>query len=46
MAEKTSFENKNLRSSDYFAIIDYCSHSILLTNYATRGLVGVSYNEM
>ena len=24
----------NLRSSDYFAIISFCPHSILLTNYA------------
>ena len=39
-ADKTSLKNKHLRNGDYFAIIALCSHSILLTNYATGGLIG------
>ena len=39
-AAKTSLKNKHLRYGDYSAIIAFCSHSILLTNYATGGLVG------
>ena len=38
-ADKTSLKNKHLRNGDFFAIIAFCSRSILLTNYATGGLV-------
>ena len=41
-AEKTSHKNKHLRNDDYSAIIAFCSHSILLTNYAKTELVGAS----
>ena len=44
MARKTSLENIQLRNCDYFLIISYCSHSIMLTKYATRGLVCVPLN--
>ena len=40
----TTFKNKHLRNDDYFAIIAFCSHSILLTNHAKNGPVGASYN--
>ena len=39
-ADKTSLKNKQLRNGNYFAIIAFCSHSILLTNYAKTGQVG------
>ena len=45
-AAKTSLKNKQLRNSDYFAIIASCSHSILMTNYAKNGLVAAPQNEM
>ena len=32
--DKTSHKNEHLSNGDYFAIIAFCSHSILLTNYA------------
>ena len=35
---------KHLHNGDYFAIVALCSHSILLTNYATGGLIGAPYN--
>ena len=36
----TSLRHKYLRNGDYFAIISFCSHSLLrLTNYATGGVV-------
>ena len=41
---KTSFENKNLRNCDYFAIIPSCSHSTMSAKYATNGLVCASLN--
>ena len=34
-ADKTSLKNKHLRDADYFVIIAFRSHSMLLTNYAT-----------
>ena len=34
LGDKTSRENKHLRRGDYFVIIAFCSHTILLTNYA------------
>ena len=40
---KTSHKNKHLRNGDHFAVIAFCSHSILLTNYAKHGLVGAPY---
>ena len=42
MADKMSLKNKHLHNGDYFEIIAFCLHSLLLTNYATGGLVGVS----
>ena len=35
-AEKTSLENKHLRKGAYFAISASCSHSIILTKYASK----------
>ena len=32
--DKTSHKNEHFSNGDYFAIIAFCSHSILLTNYA------------
>ena len=32
-----------LRNGDYLAVIAFCSHSILLTNYASGGLVGAPW---
>ena len=40
----TMLKNKRLRNGDYFAMVAFCSHSILLKNYATVGLVGMPYN--
>ena len=37
-ADKISLKNKHLRNGDYFAITAFCSHSILLTNYATGAM--------
>ena len=39
-AERISFKNKHSRNGDYFAIIAFCLHSVLLTISATVGLVG------
>ena len=39
MADKTSLRNNHFGNGDYFAIIAFCSHSMLLTNYATGGLI-------
>ena len=36
---KTSFENKHLRSCDYFAVIPSCWHSTMLAKYTQTGLV-------
>ena len=35
---KTSFENKHLRSCDYFAVIPSCWHSTMLAKYNQTGL--------
>ena len=39
MAAKTSLENKHLRLLLWFAIFSSCSHSTLMTKYATNGHV-------
>ena len=36
---KASLENKHLRNGDYFVIIASSSHSLLLTEHATNGLI-------
>ena len=38
-ATKTSLENKHLGNGDYFVIIAYSSHPLLLTEHAANGLV-------
>ena len=43
-AVKTTLKNKHLRKGDYFAIIAFCAHSILLTNNAKTGPVVAPYN--
>ena len=43
-ADKTSLKDKHLRNGDYFAIIDFFLHSILLKNYAKNGPVGATQN--
>ena len=43
---KACLDNKHLCIGDYFAIIFSCSHSILLTNYATNGPGGALWNEI
>ena len=45
-ADETSLKNKHLCNDDYFAIIAFCSHSILLTNYAKNRPLGVPYNQL
>ena len=40
---KTSHKNKYLRNGDYFVIIPFCSHSVLLTNDAKNGPVRAPY---
>ena len=42
-ADKTSIKNQRLRNGDCFAIIAFCSHSLLLTNCTTGGLVRAPY---
>ena len=44
MVDKTSHKNKHLRNDDYFAIIAFCSHFILLTNYAKNEPVRAEFN--
>ena len=39
-----TLKNKHLRKGDYFAIVAFCSHSILLTNNAKTGPVVAPYN--
>ena len=41
-ADKTSLKNKHLRNGDYFCDYCFCTHSILLINNPTDGLVGKS----
>ena len=41
-ADKTLLKDKHLRNGDYFAIIDFFLHSILLKNYAKSGPVGAT----
>jgi len=38
---KMSLEIKCFAKSDYFAMIASCSHSMLFSNHATNGLVGM-----
>ena len=38
-AKKTSHENKHLGSGDYFLIIAFSSHPLLLTELAANGRV-------
>ena len=37
--QKTSHENKHLGNGDYFVIIAFSSHPLLLTEHAANGLV-------
>lgn len=42
--QSLTYKNKHLRNADYFAIVGFCLHSVLLTNYDAGGLVGVPKN--
>ena len=39
---KTSLENKQLGNGDYFVIIAFSSHPLLMTEHAANGLVEAS----
>ena len=43
---ETSFENQNLRSSDYFAIIPSCLNSAMLVKYSTTGPHGAPFKQI
>ena len=36
-------KKKLLRNGDYLAVVAFCFHSILLTNYTSGGLVGAPW---
>ena len=44
--EKTSLKNNHLCKRNYFVIIPCCLHFVLLTNYATSGVVGTTLNQI